>query len=191
MVTVECMRFVYSVWKCFFESQINILIALRDIRKGEEICRSYVGFGLITKMVTPEFTRRILRDVWGIVCDKNCVCYDKAYYEKIKLGWELRLSMVRFESAETVNEVFVEGNKCVELENQLKLLAVNVRRTLKDGYQINVSEMSSRTLLIVAIESEKQLRNHPEYNEQVKELFTPPYSFWRVRVIPDRTPSNN
>jgi len=48
---------------------VKIRYAIRDIKKGEEICFAYVGFDDIGERITPEKSRQELQKRRGIVCD--------------------------------------------------------------------------------------------------------------------------
>jgi len=174
-------------------SQVNILFALQDIKNGEEVCISYLGFDDI-QGPTPDMGRQLLRGKWGITCDQNCLCFNQAHLEKVKRGRELDEALTSLGSAENMPEAQAIGQKCLELQKGLDISLTVVKRTLKDGLVITVKEMKSTAedelqLLVdyvwESVDFTQQKKRHSEQNEQGKkneggQLF----SMYKIRVIP-------
>ena len=61
---------------------VKILFAERDIQIGEEICISYVSPFSVVAHYDAKGARRELVGKWGIICNKDCICYDNAIAKK-------------------------------------------------------------------------------------------------------------
>jgi len=150
-------------------AQVKILYARRDIKKGEEICFTYVGFDDVGERITPEMSREELQKRWGIVCDENCLCYDKKYIQKLNYGKELDTAIVGPGMNPSVSLARV--NKLLELEKELNLLQVRMKRTLFDGFQIGIMRKKTMKLGLDYVNEAYELAKriaHPEYNGLVK-----------------------
>jgi len=174
-------------------SQVNILFALQDIKKGEEVCISYLGFDDIGGNLTPDMGRQLLRANWGITCDQNCLCFNQAHLEKVKRGRELNETLIRFGTAENVSEAQAIGQRCLELQKGLDISMTVVKRTLKDGLVITVKEMKStgedELQLLVdyvwdTVVFTQQKKRLSEQNDQGKKNEGQLFSMYKLRVIP-------
>jgi len=181
---------------------LNILFALEDIKKGEEICILYMGFVDINATMSPKTARRIMRAKWGITCDQNCLCFDKAFYQKVKQGRKLDKALHALGLAQTRHEELaaLRRCRCPEVEKDLNMLAINVKRTLEGGLQIKISEMNVLELILYflneasAKRGSSTCRTLPEDSagggggtsgsDTKKESQT--FSVYRIRVIPKR-----
>jgi len=121
---------------------------MQDIKKGEEICISYVGFDDFKHVNNQEKVRKILRTYWGIACDPSCSCFDMAFYEKVKQGRQLNDALTRLASDEqNRTEAWAAVKKCLKKEKKLDLTLINVKRTIEEGFQITVKNINSTELV--------------------------------------------
>jgi len=118
----------------------------------------------------------------------NCLCFDKAYWEKIQLGRELEKILDRVELVHSETGAM----RLRELENALNLSVIGLRRTPEHGFQIIIKEMNSVTLMIQFVVHElfglmtkEDDKHQPQGNNRlVKTDGTgQPFCAYRVRVI--------
>jgi len=168
---------------------------VRDIKKGEEICITYTAFSNLEKTETPEMSRLVLLSKWGILCDENCLCYDKAYFEKIQQGRELTKAMARIGDSKTRTESFALAaeTKMRELKNDLNMSMAMLKKTLddRDGFQITVKEMTSAEFVVEFLKEAYELKLRDR--EQSRLVATKKYKgelFYscNVRVLPGPIP---
>jgi len=154
-----------------------ILFSLRDIKKGEEICNCYTGFDYPSRFETPEKSREVLQRQWGIFCDQNCLCYDKAYCDKIKRRSELNAAIMRFKltpssaGRKKIPETLALLEELLEFQKEMNFEVINRWLMLDVGFQIAITKQDSVELAIRYITEAYELVRrivHPEHNEQVK-----------------------
>jgi len=164
--------------------QVNILFALQDIKKGEEICISYLGYEDLHGTMTSEMARHLLRFRWGIICAQNCLCYDQAYLRRIKQGRELDKALIILGSTQNVAEAKAAAKKCVKLQKGLNFSFTSVKRTPEDGLVITVKDMRSvgeKELIVDYVKEacEFDRRNEEQGKKNEGQIF----SAYRIRLI--------
>jgi len=139
-----------------------ILVSLRDLKKDEEICISYVVGPLnLSETRTPEMIRENLRLKWGIVCNPNCLCFhDRFYCEKIKFARVLEKAMRLIVESGSVGNADVESyitTRLGQLERNgglRELSVIGLKRTVELGFQILPMEVNSALSLIEFLTNE-------------------------------------
>jgi len=170
---------------------VKILFALRDIKRDDEICISYVRFNDLHRTETPEGSREVLRLRWGIICDENCLCFDAAYCENIKKGRELDNVMGLITPLGSVvcksSKILGTVKKCLRsalMAADLDLSVIIVKKTPhEEGYQVAVKEMNSfesgMRFLNEVYESAKWNTDLPQNTKGLR-----PFITWSFRVVP-------
>jgi len=175
-----------------------ILISVRDIKKDEEVCISYVGLENLSETKTPRMIRLNLRLKWGIVCNPNCLCSNRAYWEKIQIGRELEKTIKRIGESGRNEEAVAAAiaMRLVQLERVgglQELSVIGVRRTSELGFQILTKEVNSATSLLEFLANEllepmqeADNRNQAEETGRVnRNRAGQPFCAYKVRVIPE------
>jgi len=153
---------------------VKILFAVRDIKKGEEICISYVLFDDIFMNFGEYANLEVIRlglSQYGIVCDANCLCFDKTYSQKLYDGKRLDDWITAARPEVNPSIALTRVKKLLELEKELNLVEVRMKRTLFEGFRIAIMRKKTRELGLDYIREAYELAKrivHPEQNELVK-----------------------
>ncbi|KAG4077672.1 hypothetical protein HA402_015715 [Bradysia odoriphaga] len=115
-----------------------VLFAQRNIAEGEEITINYQLFDDISGNVSAATSRSVLQNKWGIVCAKDCFCYNTQMQTLIARSRELDEKIFNLASQ-------AKSQQALELVKQLlvnhEILGssyLNKKRTLYDGFQVAV-----------------------------------------------------
>ena len=144
---------------------VKILISIRDIHIGDEICICYPSWDDPISNISPEEARLGLKMKWGIVCDQNCRCYDGLVLQYLSKARHLD------------NQILAKGRKG-DIEGALiaadDLLALHklhnepMDRTYYDRFQLYI--MTKKTLHKAAYDIDQYYKSkvstlHPESEE--------------------------
>jgi len=168
---------------------------VRDIKQNEEICISYVGLDNLNEIKTPKSIRQNLRHKWGIVCSKNCLCFDESYWKKIQKGRELERTLERMDQLRKNDDeagALASARKLQELEKGIEMSVIGLRRTVEHGFQILTKQMNSVTLMLEFVANELLLPTKEDYDKHQteengrgnKNRACQSFCAYRVRVIP-------
>jgi len=149
--------------------QVKILYALRDIKNREEICFSYLPLVEIFGNGTPDYFRQLLKYKWGIVCDQNCLCFDKTYIQKLNYRKELHKQIFLTKSFPAVALNYAKS--LLELEEELNMLQARMKVTLYVAFVHAIGNAETVELGVGYITEAYELAKriaHPEHNEDVK-----------------------
>lgn len=100
-----------------------VLVAAREIQKGEEIVTAYVSFDNCWHDISADECRQELSSEWGIMCPPDCICYDKernrmiAQYRKLFKVFQRHASSSSAKAAKEISPAF---DKMMELMQLLK-----------------------------------------------------------------------
>lgn len=126
--------------------QVKVLTAVREIQPGEEISISYTHFDNFSNFLTPEKSRSILQQKWGIVCPSDCLCRNEVFLKKLGEATELDRSIFQLISQCRPNPdlALVKVERLLKMEEELDAQPMSRYRTLHDAFQVAV--MQGKTL---------------------------------------------
>lgn len=112
-------------------ARVNILFALKDIQKDEEICVTYCNFARIdperpTAGMSPqeqEFdaTQESLKFNWGITCPDDCYCKDPAVRKLVLEGRKLDFLMENWAVIGETEASLMAGEKLLDILRELNI----------------------------------------------------------------------
>jgi len=140
-----------------------IVVSVRDVKKDEEICISYV-VGLMNLSETMNISlmiRENLRLKWGIVCNPNCHCFNEEYWIKIDIARRIEKDIKsiaesgRYEQADrSTQSMKLMGLEIFPGPGLRGLSVIGLKRTVELGFQILTQEVDSGITLIEFLSNE-------------------------------------
>ena len=122
--------------------KVQVLVALREIKKGEEICFSYASHDNIGDYneLTAERCRELLRGKWGIECSRNCICHDKARLKLVAKARKLDNKIVKFARLGDSDSAMDYVKQKAEILQSLGVsdYSAMTMRNCYDGFQIGI-----------------------------------------------------
>ena len=125
--------------------KVKVLVALRAIQEGEEICFSYKSYDDPAFESTAEECRVGLKFKWNITCSKDCICYDKP---RLKLVTKARKKDRQIQESASVGDSKAALDYVKQKDDILKQMNVSdfsavTMRNCYDGFQIGVMDKAT------------------------------------------------
>ena len=135
---------------CVAGVNLQVLYALQNIASGEEITIAYSNWQGIDASAgsydhikddmfkkSPDTHRDILRNKWGIVCEKECACYSSIDDNTVNCKL-LDGSIVRLTRSGEMETAMVYVKDLLALHESMNSVAEIMYRIWYDGFQIGV-----------------------------------------------------